>query len=179
VATGANIAETESVEQFIVRWSDAPASERANAQLFLTELCALLDVTQPNPAAESGYSFECNVTHQHPDGSTSLGRIDLYKHGRLVLEAKHFKPDEPKPDDLAKAAALATEKKKTSGATIATDVKRARAADISEILETLCALGRIHRAPAPDHFIAYRDGFQSLERIRSDGFQSLECLHAA
>ncbi len=116
MATDAKISEADSVEKFIVRWSDAPASERANAQLFLTELCEVLDVPRPDPAADSGYSFEYPVTHQHPDGSTSTGRIDLYKRGCLVLEAKHFKPDEPKPDDLAKAAALATGKKKKSGA---------------------------------------------------------------
>lgn len=33
-----------AIESFIVRWSAASGSERANYQLFVTELCRLLDV---------------------------------------------------------------------------------------------------------------------------------------
>lgn len=35
------------------RWSDAPATERANAQSYLIELCEGLDVERPGPAGEA------------------------------------------------------------------------------------------------------------------------------
>lgn len=35
---------------FITRWQAATGSERADHQLFLTELCALLGMPQPDPA---------------------------------------------------------------------------------------------------------------------------------
>lgn len=38
-----------TVEDFIIRWQSAEAAERANYQMFLTELCDLLDV--PHAAA--------------------------------------------------------------------------------------------------------------------------------
>ena len=41
-----------SIEAFIIRWEAATGSERANYQLFLTELCGLLDLPQPDPARD-------------------------------------------------------------------------------------------------------------------------------
>ncbi len=38
------------VETFIARWRDADGRERANYQLFLTELATLLELPQPHPA---------------------------------------------------------------------------------------------------------------------------------
>ena len=38
------------IAAFISRWSAATGSERANYQLFLTELCTLLGLPQPDPA---------------------------------------------------------------------------------------------------------------------------------
>lgn len=79
-------------EAFVARWKASGAAERANYQLFLSELCDLLDVPRPDPAgphdAGNAYVFERNVTFRHGDGSTSVGRIDLYKRGCFVLEAK-------------------------------------------------------------------------------------------
>ena len=37
-----NPTETKNIEAFIARWADAGGSERANYQLFLTELCTVL-----------------------------------------------------------------------------------------------------------------------------------------
>ncbi len=65
-------------------------AERANAQLFLTELCDVLDVPRPDPA-QGGigpYRFERNVTHHEADGTTSTRRIDLYRRGCFVCETK-------------------------------------------------------------------------------------------
>jgi hypothetical protein len=83
---------TDRIEAFITRWAASGASERANYQLFLAELCELLDVPRPDPAtpdnAQNGYVFERAVTFHHGDGSTSTGFIDLYRRGAFVLEAK-------------------------------------------------------------------------------------------
>lgn len=40
---------TLTIENFIARWKASGASERASYQLFLTELCELLDVEKPMP----------------------------------------------------------------------------------------------------------------------------------
>ena len=80
------------VQQFIERWKASGASERANCQPFLSELCDVLDVPRPEPARadkeHNHYVFEKSVTFRHSDGTTTNGRIDLYKRGCFVLEAK-------------------------------------------------------------------------------------------
>jgi type I restriction-modification system DNA methylase subunit len=81
-----------SLTDFLRRWEASGASERANAQIFLSELCDVLEVSRPEPTKprdeENAYVFEKGVTFTHGDGSTSAGRIDLYKRGCFVLEAK-------------------------------------------------------------------------------------------
>ncbi|HJV25331.1 MAG TPA: DNA methyltransferase [Aromatoleum sp.] len=85
-------AVTTAVDPFILRWQKAGGSERANYQLFLTELCALLDLPQPEPAGDdtrdNAYVFERRVVMRRPDGSSNNGFIDLYRRGAFVLEAK-------------------------------------------------------------------------------------------
>lgn len=81
------------IEHFIARWTaGAGGQERANYALFLSELCSVLDVPSPDPAGHAtehnAYVFERAVTFREPDGSTGRGRIDLYKRGCFVLEAK-------------------------------------------------------------------------------------------
>jgi hypothetical protein len=46
-----------SADAFIFRWSKASPSERANSQLFLSELCDLLGVEHPDPSRGNGYCF--------------------------------------------------------------------------------------------------------------------------
>jgi hypothetical protein len=79
-------------ESFIARWQKSEAAERANYGLFLTELCTLLDVPQPDPTraddADNAYVFERAVTFLEADGTHTTGRIDLYRRGSFVLEAK-------------------------------------------------------------------------------------------
>ncbi len=103
-------------EQFIHRWAASGAAERANYQLFLSELCALLDVPPPEPSrpddTENAYVFERNVHFQDDEGGSSIGRIDLYKRGAFVLEAKQGS-DAQTADDEA-AAALQPETAKRS-----------------------------------------------------------------
>ncbi len=85
----------DPTESFITRWQAAGGSERANYQLFLTELCELLELPKPDPAAEdtrdNAYVFERRVAFRHGDGSESNGFIDLYKRGAFVCEAKKIK----------------------------------------------------------------------------------------
>jgi hypothetical protein len=77
---------------FIERWRNSAAAERANYALFLSELCDYLEVPRPNPAvaddSQNQYVFERPVTFRYPTGVSSIGRIDLYKRGCFVLEAK-------------------------------------------------------------------------------------------
>lgn len=80
------------VRAFIDRWKDSGASERANFQPFLTELCDLLDVPHPDPAkaeyARNDYVFERVVRFEEGEGKTSARFIDLYRKGCFVMEAK-------------------------------------------------------------------------------------------
>ena len=83
------------VDVFIARWQHASGSELANAQLFLSQLTRLLVLPQPDPAREdtreNAYVFERRVRFKHGDGSESEGRIDCYKRGAFVLEAKKLR----------------------------------------------------------------------------------------
>nr|WP_201258403.1 class I SAM-dependent DNA methyltransferase [Sphingopyxis macrogoltabida] len=64
----------------------------SNYQLFVERLTGALGVPQPAFAREdtrqNDYVFERNVTFHHPNGTTSSGRIDCYKRGHFILEAK-------------------------------------------------------------------------------------------
>jgi hypothetical protein len=86
---------SEAVEAFIARWKMAGGSERANYQLFLTELVALLDLPRPDPASDdtrdNAYVFERRVTFRHGNGEESSGFVDLYRRGAFVLEAKRLR----------------------------------------------------------------------------------------
>jgi hypothetical protein len=85
--------DAAALEGFIARWrGNEGGAERANFPLFLTELCALLDLPRPDPAdathTHNDYVFERAVTFRDAGGATGHGRIDLYKRGCFVLEAK-------------------------------------------------------------------------------------------
>lgn len=86
----ADIGKAASVD-FIAKWSGVVASELSAAQSFIADLCRLLGVETPHPDAEQQYMFERPIVFNHGDGSTSAGRIDLYKRGCFVLEAKKLK----------------------------------------------------------------------------------------
>ncbi|MGA9867785.1 MAG: type IIL restriction-modification enzyme MmeI [Acetobacteraceae bacterium] len=78
------------IETFITRWRNSGGAERANYALFLSELCDLLGVARPDAAVGGSgpYRFERAVTRHERDGTVSTRRIDLYKRGCFVLEAK-------------------------------------------------------------------------------------------
>jgi hypothetical protein len=88
-----SIASTEDhIQAFIRRWENSGSAERANYNMFLTELCVLLGVPVPNPSRpddrDNAYVFERSVPMDDGDGNVTIGRIDLYKRGCFVLEAK-------------------------------------------------------------------------------------------
>lgn len=81
------------VEAFIARWTGREGgAERANYQMFLAELCDVIAVPRLDPAGAdtraNDYVFERAVRPRDSDGGTAPKRIDLYKRGHFILEAK-------------------------------------------------------------------------------------------
>ena len=103
------------IDEFIARWKASGAAERANYQLYLSELCDVLGVPRPDPAGpddtENAYVFDRAVTF-HDGERVTTKFIDLYKRGCFVLEAKQGSdkkaleaPLGGKPKKLKKGAA--------------------------------------------------------------------------
>lgn len=101
-------------QEFISRWAVSGGAELANSQPYLTELCALLDVPHPDPTEEdesrNTYVFEKAVEFNNGDGTTSAGRVDLYRQGSFVLESKQGA--ERKSAEQLEALATKTKAKK-------------------------------------------------------------------
>ena len=81
------------IEAFIDKWSHARGgAERANYQMFLSEFCQAVDVPSPDPASDdtntNDYVFERGVKRRDAEALASTLRIDLYKRGCFILEAK-------------------------------------------------------------------------------------------
>ena len=82
-----------SIDAFIKHWTPSGGAEHANYASFLIELCEVLglpryEATQPDEA-ENSYVIEKTVYEQDEDsGKAKARRIDLYKRGCFVLEAK-------------------------------------------------------------------------------------------
>ena len=81
-----------SPQKFIDRWKDSGGAELANSQSFLKELCTLLDTPHPEPTkpdeSQNTYVFEKAVVFHNGDGTTSDGRVDLFREHCFVLESK-------------------------------------------------------------------------------------------
>jgi len=88
-----NTVDAAAVQAFISFWSKITTSEIAITQSFVNELCALLNL--PPPTHTPDYMFERRITFNHGDGSSSAGRIDCYRRGHFVLEAKKLKNNTP------------------------------------------------------------------------------------
>ncbi|HEX8400585.1 MAG TPA: DNA methyltransferase [Allosphingosinicella sp.] len=82
----------ERLEKLIAEAKSSGGSEMSNYQLFVERLTGALGLPQPEFAREetrfNDHVFERNVTFRHPDGTSSTGRIDCYKRGCFILEAK-------------------------------------------------------------------------------------------
>ena len=77
---------------FVAKWAESSASERANKDAFLLELCDVLGVPRPDAATgdrdRDHYVFERDAVVSHEGGKLTVGKIDLYKEGCFLLEAK-------------------------------------------------------------------------------------------
>ncbi|HYW58807.1 MAG TPA: DNA methyltransferase [Polaromonas sp.] len=82
---------TVQAAAFVERWQGVTASELSTAQSFVRELCDLLGVDVPHATPEQNYMFERPITFRHGDGTSSAGRIDCYRRGHFVLEAKKLR----------------------------------------------------------------------------------------
>jgi hypothetical protein len=86
------MAGTDSIKDFISHWGETGGSELANTQSFINGLCALIGVPVPQGSRTddtfNDYVFERRVFQDNGDGTTSFGRIDAYKRGCFILEAK-------------------------------------------------------------------------------------------
>ncbi|MDQ2089758.1 class I SAM-dependent DNA methyltransferase [Marimonas arenosa] len=99
------------IEEFIERWKKSGGNEMANFQSFAGELVQLLGLEPIKVADADGqnndYRFERPVTFTHT-GRERRGRVDLYRKGCFVLEAKQgsHKANKENKDQLS----LLTEK---------------------------------------------------------------------
>lgn len=86
------MSSSDLIETFISRWGHSGAAERANYQMFLSELCDLLDIPRPNPTSpdpeKNLYVFDRAITRVNPDGSSVTNYIDLYHARHFVCETK-------------------------------------------------------------------------------------------
>jgi len=84
--------EEATVDAFISHWRETGGSELANTQSFINGLCGLIGVTAPHGSrtddAHNDYVYERRVFQDNGDGTESFGRIDAYKRGCFILEAK-------------------------------------------------------------------------------------------
>jgi hypothetical protein len=101
----------DTVERFIARWQGREGGqERANYALFLTELCEAIGLPRPDPAdattENNDYVFERLVKEPNGDGTFASRRIDLYKRGSFVLEAKQSRQKGGKKELAAEQAEL-------------------------------------------------------------------------
>ncbi|HQS98165.1 MAG: SAM-dependent methyltransferase [Novosphingobium sp. 17-62-19] len=84
--------EAAEIEKFIAAWRDTGGSELANTQSFINGLCHLIGLDAPAGSRtddrHNDYVFERRVFQDNGDGTQSFGRIDCYKRGGFILEAK-------------------------------------------------------------------------------------------
>lgn len=94
------------IDSFVARWSKSAAAERANKDAFLLELCDVLDLPRPEPTtgdpAHDRYVFEHDAQILHEGGRVTIGKIDLYKEGALLLEAKQGSDEKSKKRGTAR-----------------------------------------------------------------------------
>lgn len=85
-------AENTDLETLILEVTVSGGAETANTQIFIDRLTKALDLPTPDFAGEKNerndYTFERRVDFKHPDGTTTIGRIDLYRRNSFILEAK-------------------------------------------------------------------------------------------
>ena len=95
-----------TLDSFIARWSKSAGAERANKDHFVLDLCEALDLPKPEPTTgdpeEDRYVFEHDAKILHEGGKITVGKIDLFKDGSLILEAKQGSHDKSKKRGTAR-----------------------------------------------------------------------------
>jgi hypothetical protein len=80
------------LQTFVAKWQQSRAEERSNKDGFLYDLADILGVPRPEPKTgdpeRDRYVFEHDVPTLLEDGKVSTRKVDLYKHGSFILEAK-------------------------------------------------------------------------------------------
>jgi hypothetical protein len=99
--------ERTRVEAFVARWKQAPGgNEDANSKPFFTELFELFG-QKPTFNAEGEVSFEKHVL---VPGEPGAKRIDVYKRGTFVIEAKQGSSTQDKKDGIGRRGTRGYEK---------------------------------------------------------------------
>jgi SAM-dependent methyltransferase len=80
-----------TAEHFIKTWKNAQGGERPQAQAFLIDFCDLIGVARP---MDGDYKFEYPVR-----SNTGTDRLDLYKRGAFIIEAKQTRIKQTKKSD--------------------------------------------------------------------------------
>jgi len=84
--------DTDALSALIDAAKASGGGEIANTQKFIERFCDALGLPAPafsaSNNAQNDYAYERRISFKHPDGSTTPGRIDLYKRGCFVLESK-------------------------------------------------------------------------------------------
>ena len=102
--TEASSVNQEKLGELIAEAKASGGSELANYQTFISDLARALGQNRPDMAQEENrfndYVYERAITFNHPDGRTSTGRIDCYKRGCFILEAKQSAKRRPALDKV-------------------------------------------------------------------------------
>jgi hypothetical protein len=91
------------ISDLLAKWLGREGgAERANYQMFLTELTQALGVSTPDPKGVGlgDYQFEAPVRSLPALGKKGTGRIDLYKRDHFILEAKQSRMSGDEPPEL-------------------------------------------------------------------------------
>ena len=104
----ANQINTTALQKLITDAKASGGSELANYQLFVERLCNAYGLKGPDMAKEetalNDYVFERKVSFNLPDGTSAPGRIDCYKRGSFILEAKQSPKRQRQREEAAKFA---------------------------------------------------------------------------
>ncbi|ANY18891.1 hypothetical protein A6F68_00356 [Tsuneonella dongtanensis] len=103
-----------TVDELLEKWlGKEGGAERANYQMFLTELTIALGLPTPHAKGMGlgDYEFEAPVKSEAIYGGKGTKRIDLYKRDHFILEAKQsqLQEGETAPDDPAEEPQTETE----------------------------------------------------------------------
>ncbi|HEX8358864.1 MAG TPA: DNA methyltransferase [Longimicrobium sp.] len=79
--------QSNALRALAEKWADVPAGELANSQSYLSDLATALGVAPPRPRG-TGYEFEYTLPVLDRSGRSVSIRIDLYRAGHFILEAK-------------------------------------------------------------------------------------------